>query len=234
MTSGLIWVDYVILAIVGLSVLISLWRGFLSEVVSLITWAAAFVLAFLFMGTVAALFEPYVDLPSVRIVLAFGSIFVVTLFVGGLVNIIVSLALRKTGLSVTDRLLGMFFGIARGIALVAILVLLAGLTPLPQDPWWKASQFIPRFEGLAAWMKEQLPPEYAERFQFTLPLVAPALAVGTQDSQGTGTPAAASQPVTQMNPPAPAAELPVLELTAPSTLPSVDAQDSTEPTRNAQ
>lgn len=177
--TGLIWADYVVLGLVGLSVLVSLWRGFLTEAVSLITWAAAFVAAYLLMDEVAGLLADYVPVPSVRVVLAFGGIFVATLFAGGLVNILLNLMLRKTGLTTTDRFLGLFFGLFRGAAIVVALVMLAGLTPLPQDPWWQESILLGHAEHLAHWFTERLPPEYADLFRYSGPveILPPALAV---------------------------------------------------------
>ena len=66
----------------------------------------------------------------------------------------------------TDRALGVVFGIARGIVIVAILVLCAGLTALPKDPWWKESLFLPHFQVLAEEIRSLLPPEVAALFQY--------------------------------------------------------------------
>jgi len=63
-------------------------------------------------------------------------------------------------------MLGVIFGTLRGIAVVAMLVLLAGLTALPQDPWWQASVFMPYFERLALWLTGFLPPDIAAEFSY--------------------------------------------------------------------
>ena len=62
----------------------------------------------------------------------------------------------------------MIFGLARGILVVALLTLLAGLTPIPQDPWWRDSQLVPYFEEIALWLRDWLPEDVAKRFQFSL------------------------------------------------------------------
>ncbi|HXH03471.1 MAG TPA: CvpA family protein [Candidatus Competibacteraceae bacterium] len=194
---GFTWADYVILAVVGLSVLMSLWRGFLTEVISLATWIAAFIVAFLFMDEAAVYLADRVAVPSVRAILAFGGLFLATLLVGGLCNVIVNQLVRKTGLSGTDRLLGLFFGLVRGIAIVSVLVLLSGLTPLPQDPWWKQSVLLPHFQPLANWLQGFLPPSLAEGLRNgTLPLPAmPAIPASP-------TPANPAAPVPPAAPPA--------------------------------
>ena len=85
---------------------------------------------------------------------------------GGLVNYLMGELVEKTGLSGTDRMLGLVFGIVRGVAVVGIIVLLAGLTPLPRDPWWNESRLLMHFEQLALWMRGYLPPEIASYIAF--------------------------------------------------------------------
>jgi membrane protein required for colicin V production len=167
MLNSLTWVDYAIVGIIALSMLISVLRGFLKEVISLAAWIAAFVVAFLYVDVAAAHVNYYLDIPSISIILAFGGLFLTTLFLGGLVNLTVAQLMRRTGLSGTDRLLGVIFGLLRGAAVVAVLVLLAGLTPLPQDPWWSGSPLLPHFEQAALWLRGFLPPDIAAYFKYS-------------------------------------------------------------------
>jgi len=167
MSVKLIWADYAILAVLLFSAIVSAWRGFFKEVLSLLTWGAAFVVAFLFAEPASAVLTGYVDVPSMRIVLAFGGLFVLTLLVGGLVNSLVGQLIQKTGLSGTDRVVGIAFGLARGVALVTVLVLLAGLTPLPRDPWWQQSLLLPYFQDLAVWLRDLLPAGMSKYFAFS-------------------------------------------------------------------
>jgi len=159
-------VDYSVLGVIGLSVLLSVWRGFMREVLSLAAWVVAFLIAFMFADAGAAYLAAYVSVPSVRIILAFGGLFLVTLFIGGLINILVAQLVKTTGLSGTDRMIGIVFGVVRGVAIIGLLVLLAGLTPLPSDPWWNESLLLPRFQPMALWLRGLLPPELAEHFSF--------------------------------------------------------------------
>ncbi len=162
----LIWVDFVILGIVLISALISLIRGFVREAFSLAVWVLAFWISWTFFRDLSLRMEPFVTTPSVRLGVAFVILMVLSLAVGGLLNYLVIRLINSTGLSGSDRFIGMIFGLARGVLLMAILVLLAGLTPLPQDPWWQQSVLIPYFQELALWLKELLPPEVADKFQF--------------------------------------------------------------------
>lgn len=158
--------DYFILGVIALSVLIGLWRGFLREAISLAAWIVAFIVAFLFVDEVAVHLDHFIGIPPVSIILAFGGLFLCMLIVGGLVNLIVAQLVQQTKLSGTDRMLGVLFGLLRGAAFIAVLVLLAGLTPLPQDPWWKQSPLLPHFQQAALWLKDFLPPELADYFKF--------------------------------------------------------------------
>ena len=161
----MIWVDYVIIGIIGLSALISLVRGFVREALSLAVWVFAFWISWQFFRDLA-LHLDWVSVPSVRLGVAFALLFVTTLIIGGLVNYLVGQLVDKTGLTGTDRMIGILFGAARGMLLVAVLVLLAGLTPLPEDPWWGQSLLIGYFQELAIWLKSLLPADIGERFMF--------------------------------------------------------------------
>jgi len=162
----MIWVDYVILGIIGVSALISLVRGFVRESLSLIVWVLAFGLSWTYFRDFSLQLAPWVETPSLRLALAFILILLAVLVIGGIVSFLIGQLVDKTGLSGTDRLLGMVFGAARGAVLVAILVLLAGLTPFPQDPWWRDSLLIAHFQQLSAWLLSLLPPDIAEYFRF--------------------------------------------------------------------
>jgi membrane protein required for colicin V production len=162
----MIWVDYAILAIIALSALISVVRGFVREVLSLVAWIVAFWVSLTFMHDVAMLLVDRISVPSVRLVLAFLALFITTLLVAGVVNFLIVKLVVSTGLSGTDRTLGILFGIARGGAIVMVLVLLAGLTRLPRDPWWQESLFLKHFETIALWMRSYLPEDVAKHFSF--------------------------------------------------------------------
>jgi membrane protein required for colicin V production len=175
MISKLIWVDYGIIGVLCLSMLISVVRGFVRECLSLIVWIVAVAVALLFSDSTAVFLTSYVTVPSVRLILAFAGLFLITLVLGGLVNYLVGTLVEKTGLSGTDRVIGIVFGLLRGIAVVTVLVLLAGLTPLPADPWWSQSILMPRFVDLASLVIDWMPAPYAEHFSFEGPAAGEAV-----------------------------------------------------------
>ncbi|KAB7627964.1 CvpA family protein [Alkalilimnicola sp. S0819] len=135
-------VDLVILGILALSALISLLRGFVREVMSVIVWVAAVWIGVRFAGSLSVYLVDYIASPSLRMGVAFVVLFVATLLLGALINHLASQLVSKTGLSGTDRMLGVVFGVLRGVLVVGVLVLLAGLTALPQEGWWRDSRLI--------------------------------------------------------------------------------------------
>ncbi|MES2817696.1 MAG: CvpA family protein [Pseudomonadota bacterium] len=147
------WVDWAIIAIIAVSCLISLKRGFVKEALSLLTWIVAGVVAWTFGGALSQHLSGYIDTPSARIIAACALLFIVTLLVGALVNFLIGELVRVTGLSGTDRLLGMVFGAARGGLLVVVMVGLVSLAPVQQDPWWQESSLLPHFLLVADWSK---------------------------------------------------------------------------------
>ena len=168
------WPDIVLLVILGLSTVVGLWRGFIVEVMSVAVWVAAFWLAFAYGDSAALLFENIVATPSVRLLLGYALLFTLALVVGGLATWLMGRLVHATGLSGTDRLLGLVFGLARGYALGAVAVLLAGFTALPGDPWWEQSRVIPAFQRGAEWMRTHLPAAVADQVNFS-PVIELAL-----------------------------------------------------------
>jgi len=160
------WIDLVIIAVIALSALISLIRGFVKESISLVTWIIAGLLALRYYAPMAELLEPFINSPTLRIWVGGGSLFVATLVVGAIVNFIVSQLVSKTGLSGTDKTLGVVFGGARGVLIVTMIVLLASLTPMPEATWWQDSAMIGFFQQLAEWLKSVIPADAVGKFNF--------------------------------------------------------------------
>jgi len=160
------WIDVVIISLVVLSAILSLFRGFVKEALALITWLVALWVAMAFYEELAAWLSQWIAVPSAQKVTAFALLFICVLLLGAMVNYLAGKLVDKTGLTGTDKMLGVVFGIARGAVIVAILVLLAGLTPVPQDPWWQDSMFLGYFEELAMWMRDFLPSEIANNITY--------------------------------------------------------------------
>lgn len=168
-TSHWVWIDYAIAVVMVLSALMGLVRGFIKEAFALTSWVLAIGVGFKYNADLSVLLQNSISIPSARMAGAFIILFFATLILAAVVNFLLGELVNRTGLSGTDRLIGLLFGLVRGAVLMVILVLLAGLTPLPEDPWWKQSQLIPPFQTLAVWAKAQIPPELAAYVNFSKP-----------------------------------------------------------------
>lgn len=166
--AGHAWVDIAIVAVIGASGLIGLVRGLIREVISLGSWGASVWVGLHYNGLLVPYFEAHIPLASARVAVAFAILFLGTLLVAALLGFVLRKLVEGTGLTAVDRFFGLFFGTARGVLVVAVLVLLGGLTPLPSDPWWTESKLIPPFQNFAYWLRGQIPPALAGYFNFSL------------------------------------------------------------------
>ncbi len=156
------WFDYAIIATLALSVLVGLWRGFIGEVMALVCWVLAFWVAWTFGPVVAEQFSASISAPSVRVMLGYALCFVTVLVAGAIVSYLLRKLVSGSGLSGTDRLLGMIFGLVRGFALVVLVILLMKFTPVVRDDWWQNSRMLPTFERSASWVTSFLPDKVAQ------------------------------------------------------------------------
>lgn len=164
--------DFAVAGILLVSLLLGLWRGLVYEVLSLLGWPVAFVLSRLFAGDVA----PLIPMPVlsndegtqalVRIAVAYAAVFVAALVVWGVLAWLVSKLVKAVGLGWLDRMLGGMFGLLRGGLVVLVLVWLAGLTHIPEQPFWRTAQTSKAAEGVALFTKVWLPDNIAARIHY--------------------------------------------------------------------
>ena len=149
-------IDYIIIGIIAFSIIVSLLRGFVREVLSLASWVVAFIVASQFYPSLAA-YLTQIDSLYIRNGTAIGILFVLTLIVGAIVNFVIAQLVDKTGLTGTDRVLGAAFGLLRGVLIVAaVLFFLDTFTNFEQTEWWKESKIIPHFGVIIEWFFQQL------------------------------------------------------------------------------
>jgi membrane protein required for colicin V production len=160
------WIDFVILGIIFISAVFSLFRGFVREAVSLAAWVLAFWVALTLAHPVAQFLRGIIHTTSLRLAIAYAGLFILMLIAGVIVNYLAGQLVKGSGFSGTDRMLGVVFGIGRGIAIVTLLVLLAGFTTLPRDPWWQHSALIGQIEPFALWVHQRLPPDMANHIHY--------------------------------------------------------------------
>jgi membrane protein required for colicin V production len=160
------WFDYGVLIVLGLSAVIGIWRGLLREVFALAAWIAATMTAILFAGDAAAMLPADFATPLVRSVIAVSVLFVAVLMAVSLGGVLASRLARAVGLSLADRTLGAVFGVARGALILLVLVVAAGLTALPKEPFWREAKLAGPLETAAIAVKPYLPRAVADRVRY--------------------------------------------------------------------
>ncbi|MFQ5356584.1 MAG: CvpA family protein [Mariprofundaceae bacterium] len=151
--------DYVLIVIVGLSMLFALWRGFMRELVSLAGLVAAFFIAGRFSRITSEFLQPWLQNQTVSDMAGFGLIFVAVLFLSGLVGVIIR-KLIPSGFTLTDRLLGLLFGMVRGVLYIGLFFLIYTSYAKPDQPWLEESLFAPYTIELGNIIGSVIPPGY--------------------------------------------------------------------------
>jgi membrane protein required for colicin V production len=158
--------DYAVVAIVAASVLLGAWRGLVSEVLALAAWVAALLAGRELAPGMAPVFAEWLKEPALQYAAAFAVIVVVVLVAVALARLLLSKLLRAIGLGPLDRFLGAVFGVARGVLVVLLCVLVGGLTALPQQAWWRQSWLAPPLETAVLAARPWLPSAVAKRIRY--------------------------------------------------------------------
>ena len=158
--------DYVVLVIMGLSVLLSILRGFVREALALASWVVAFFVAKLYTLELAPLLPQSIPSQSLRLLAAFLILFLAALLICSLLAIALSAVFKRAGLGWMDRCLGALFGLARGIIIVGVLVLLGGLTTVPKDVRWRNAMFSAPLEAMVINVLPWFPNDIAKHVKY--------------------------------------------------------------------
>ena len=158
--------DYVVLAILGLSVIVSVWRGAVREILALASWVIAFLVAQGFASTAAAYLPAALSNPALRLFVGFVTVFVLVFLVSSFAAVSFAKLVRLAGLGPVDRTLGAIFGLLRGMLVVITLVLLGGLTAAPRMPEWRDAMLSPPLEAAASEVKWFLPADLSRRISY--------------------------------------------------------------------
>lgn len=158
--------DYAALGVILVSMLWGIWRGLMREVMSLAGWVLAFLAANAVAGPLGELLPASWASGEVRVLIAFGVVFVVTLSAATLVGVALSKMFKAAGLSGVDRTLGAIFGLARGIVILLALAVAAGLTKLPREAPWKDSVAAGMATRTIVQLTPWLPPALEKRLKY--------------------------------------------------------------------
>ena len=158
--------DYLVLFILIASIVISMLRGLMKEILSLVSWIVAFVVANMFGADLAPLLPNAIPGMALRLIAAFLILFIGVRLLMGLLMMAVDAAINAAGLTLADRGLGGLFGLARGIVIVLAGVMLAGMTDLPKQDFWKHALLSPMAETGARTVQPFLPADIARHVRF--------------------------------------------------------------------
>jgi len=159
------WFDYAVIGIVGLSVLLAVFRGVVREIAALAGWAAALILSGLYAQQLAQ-WLPVALSSMLKAVIAYLVIFLSVLLLSGLAGVMLAKLFRVAGLGFTDRAVGALFGLARGVLIVFVGVMLAGLTSLPKESFWREAVFSGPVETAVLAARPLLPKDLAQRIRY--------------------------------------------------------------------
>ncbi|MDA7995137.1 MAG: CvpA family protein [Gammaproteobacteria bacterium] len=157
-------IDFIVIAVLLVSLLIGLFRGFVSEVLSLASWTVSLWAAYAHARGGADYFAPYIAQSSLRLVAAFIAIFLLTLIVVSFIGHVIRRFVLFGGVGGIDRTLGMLFGLTRGVVIVGLFVLVSSLMGLNAEVWWQQSHLLGYFEPAARGLVALLPPEWTAYF----------------------------------------------------------------------
>lgn len=158
--------DYILLVLLIGSTLLSMTRGLVREIISLASWIVAFYVAINYSDVLARWLPHAISGEALRMIVAFIVLFIGTRIVMMFLAKLVSLVLRASGLTFMDRLLGAFFGLVKGVLIALVLVLVCGLTRIPQQPFWRNAMFSPVAESVARSVMPYLPGYFVEHIHY--------------------------------------------------------------------
>ena len=160
--------DIGLLVTVAVFASIGAWRGFVREVMALVTWILAILIAWIFAPDLAGSFEGMSKDPAMQQVLSFIVIFIGVFVIGSIISLVINrLVLKKEALKVPNILMGGALGTVRGVVVIVIAFMLAGLTPLPRSDWWRGARLAPHFERLAIQASAYIPRDIARHIRYS-------------------------------------------------------------------
>jgi membrane protein required for colicin V production len=162
----LIWIDFSLIGLLSIMILAGLLRGFNLSLYAFINWLLAIAVGLAFSRECAFFLKLTLAHPHAKMATAFAILVALTLVLGGLIRHLLGDIINPRRLTLTNRLGGMVIGIAHTLMIVTVVVMLAGLSVLPQSPWWKESTLLPPFQISALWLRDHVPSELTQRIRY--------------------------------------------------------------------
>lgn len=154
--------DWIFIVVLLGSLLLGLWRGLVYEVISVVSWVAAFVLAQWLAPEVAQKLPMAGATEVIRFAAAFVLVFVVVVMAFGLLAWLGKKLMASVGLSPLDRLLGAVFGLVRGAVVLLALTVVVQMTPLKRSAWWQDSVGAGAAQAVLKSVKPLLPEKFGQ------------------------------------------------------------------------
>ncbi len=149
----MVTLDYIVLAVILCSAVVGAFRGFLREVISVISWILAFWLAWRFAPSLAPKFGGALQDPVYGVWAARGLIFLLVVIAGYILGAVVNHFVRLSMFSGLDRLLGFLLGVVRGLVVIGVAIMLAQALRLDDETWWKQSRLVAALQPLAGMLR---------------------------------------------------------------------------------
>jgi membrane protein required for colicin V production len=165
MTANLNWIDYVFIGILFLSFLTGIWRGFFREIIGLLSWVAAFIVASLFASPLASAVSAHSSHSEHTVSLlalgaSFFAIFIGVLIIGKIIGFFIASAAELGGVGFINRLFGAVFGFARGVLVVILFMILVDLTPFSEDSVWDQSMMVGYLQPAVTMVENTIHPDF--------------------------------------------------------------------------
>jgi membrane protein required for colicin V production len=155
-------VDWILLAVLGLSLLLGMWRGIIQEVLSLVGWVAAFYVSQMYAPMAAAWLPMEGSSQMLRYAAGFVVVFIAVLIGTALVSWVIKKLVSAVGLGPLDRLLGSVFGLMRGVVILLAVTVFVGMTPMRDTEAWKQAQGAQWLQQFLHVLKPVLPADFGK------------------------------------------------------------------------
>lgn len=152
-----LWIDIAIACVFVVSIMVGIFRGFVREMLSVLSWVAAAVVAFMYGEMAVNWVKPIFSDPNLALAVSYVLVFLAALIVFSIISYLIARIFSATGLTGIDRSLGMVFGAIRAAFVIALLILAGRFMAFSEHDWWAGSQLLGHFEPLADWVLAQLP-----------------------------------------------------------------------------